>query len=220
MPRRLIAIAIVASSGLAHGDDVPATAPGTVAITSDPTAIAETPAKPTATDDLGDQGVGVTTGLATGGRVTAGGLRITGHYLYQLSSQDWFDGTAAFTFGGGDAACFRDRMDAVVCDHGLADGGSIELAAGVRRMFAGQGPFRPFARAAVGVSYVRFGDDDLSGLAIPLHLGGGVRARVSPGVAIVGLGEVTLGLGRFGRGLGLEPQFGLAVTAGAEFRLP
>lgn len=171
-------------------------------------------------DDLGDQGVGVMLGVATGGRVTAGGLRITGHYLYQMSASDWFDGAAAFTFGGGDRACFRDRMDLVVCDHGLADGAAIELQAGVRRMFARQGRYQPFARAALGLSYVRFSDDDVSGFAVPLHLGAGLRARVASGVAVVAHGDFTAGIGRFGRGLGAEPQLGLAVTAGAEFRLP
>ena len=95
------------------------------------------------TDEIGDQAIGAEIGVATGGRVTPGGLRITGHYLYQLSDQDWFDGTAAFTFGGGAAACFRDRTDAFVCDHGLADGDGIELAANVRRMFAAQGHVPP-----------------------------------------------------------------------------
>ncbi|MEO8700072.1 MAG: hypothetical protein ABI867_08515 [Kofleriaceae bacterium] len=176
-------------------------------------------AQHTAADEIGDQGIGATTGLATGGRVTAGGLRITGHYLYQLSSKDWFDGTVGFTFGGGAAGCFRDREDTVICDHGIADGGAIELAAGVRRMFAAQGAFRPFARAAIGLAYVRFDDDELSGLAVPLHLGGGVRARVSSLVALVGMGEVMFGFGKFGRGLGTEPQLGINVSVGAEFRL-
>jgi hypothetical protein len=184
---------------------------------------APTPAEPapaaTATDDLGDQALGGAIGLAAGGRVTAGGLRISGHYLYQLSDRDWFDGIASFTFGGGAAGCFRDRDDAVICDHGLASGGSIEIAAGVRRLFDAQGPFRPFARAAVGVALVRFSSDDLTGIAIPLHAGAGLRVSVAPSVAVVALADATLGLGLFGRGLGGEPQFGLAVTAGAEFPL-
>jgi hypothetical protein len=173
------------------------------------------------TDDLGDQGIGATAGVATGGRVTAGGIRVTGHYLYQLSSKDWFDGTAAFTLGSGDAACSRDRMNdfAFACDHGIADGSALEIAAGVRRMFAAQGAFRPFARAAVGISYTRFRDDDVSGVAFPLHLGGGVRAAVSEGVALVALADLNVGFGRFGKGLATEPQLGLAISAGAEFRL-
>lgn len=169
--------------------------------------------------DDGDQGVGAAMGIAAGGRVTPGGLRITGHYLYQLSEEDWFDGTASFTFGGGDAACFRDRMAITQCGHDFNDGNAIELAAGVRRMFAARGTFRPFARAAVGLSYVRFRNDDVTGVAIPVHLGGGLRARVAPGLAVVGQAEVMLGLGGFGRGLGAEPQLGMAVTAGAEFQL-
>jgi hypothetical protein len=205
-------------------DPAPATIPPT------PAAVEPTPAGDggglsklgsalSAGEDLGDQGIGATTGIAIGGRVTPGGLRFTGHYLYQLAEQDWFDGTASFTFGGGSAACFRDRVDTFVCDHGLADGAAIEIAAGVRRMFASQGAFRPFARVAVGVSYVRFSDDDVTGLVFPVHAGAGVRARVSPDVAIIALGEIALGFGRFGSGLGAEPQLGLAVTAGAEFRL-
>ncbi len=173
-----------------------------------------------ATDELGDQAIGAAVGIATGGRVTPGGLRIAGNYLYQLSSQDWFDGTASFTFGGRDAACYRDRMDLVVCDHGYAEGGAIEITAGVRRMFAAQGRYRPFARAGVGISVVRFGSDDVSGVAIPLHLGAGVRAHVERRLALVAQGDLVTGIGRFTRGLGIEPQLGFTVTAGAEFRLP
>jgi hypothetical protein len=172
-----------------------------------------------ANEELGDQGIGAMLGAAMGGRATAGGVRVTGHYLYQLSEQDWFDGIASFTFGGDQAGCMRDRLDTVTCDHGLADGSSVELAAGVRRMFAGQGGFRPFARAAIGISYTRFPSDDVAGVGFPVHLGGGVRAKVADGVALVGLTELTVGFGRFGRGLETEPQLGLAITAGAEFRL-
>lgn len=166
-----------------------------------------------------DQGIGGAIGIASGGRSTAGGLRITGHYLYQLSDVDWFDGIASFTFGGGDAACFRDREDERVCDHGLADGGAIELAAGVRRMFAAQGRFQPFARAAIGIAVVRFGADDVTGVALPLHLGGGLRAKVAPQLAVIALADLAVGIARFGNGLGGEPQAGLAITIGAELSL-
>ncbi|MDQ3339845.1 MAG: hypothetical protein M4D80_32200 [Myxococcota bacterium] len=173
-------------------------------------------------DTIPDQSVGGQIGIAGGGGggVTPGGLRISGHYLYQLSAQDWFDGTASFTFGGGGAECFRDRMDFVVCDHGFADGRAVEVVAAVRRYFAPQGKYVPFARLGVGISVVRFGDDDVTGVAIPIHFGGGVRANVAHQVAIVAQGELMAGLGRFGRGMGTEPQLGVAVTAGAEFRLP
>lgn len=203
--------------------DVPANAepPPPAATPPPPPAAAPPPDTGAATepDDIGDQGIGGAIGLAAGGRATAGGLRVTGHYLYQLAERDWFDGIASFTFGGGDAGCFRDRSDAVICQHGLASGGSIEIAAGVRRLFDAQGPFRPFARAAVGISLVRFSSDHITGCAIPLHVGAGLRASVTPSIAVVALADLTLGFGLFGRGLGGEPQLGLAVTAGAEFRL-
>lgn len=195
--RKLILATMFAAS-VAHADDASVTS---------------------AADDLGDQGVGAMTGVATGGGVTAGGVRVSGHYLYQLSNKDWFDGTAAFTVGSADDGCARIRADVMTCDHGIADGAAVELAVGVRRLFAAQGAFRPFARAAIGISYTRFATDDVSGVAFPLHFGGGVRAKVSEGVALVGITELTLGLGRFGHGLETEPQLGLAVTAGAEFRL-
>lgn len=170
-------------------------------------------------DEIGDQAIGADIGISGGGRVTPGGLRVAGHYLYQLSHQDWFDGTASFTYGGGDARCFRDRMDTFRCDHGFTDGGSVEISANVRRMFAPRGAFHPFARAGLGVALVRFSGDDVSGLAFPLHAGGGVRASVAPGFAVVAQADVQLGIGMFGHGLGAEPQLGMTVTAGAEFRL-
>ncbi|HSK02387.1 MAG TPA: hypothetical protein VK932_14140 [Kofleriaceae bacterium] len=203
MPRRLIAAS--AACALACASAVAAAqAPGEAA-------------EPAA--DIGDQEIGGALGLAAGGRSTAGGVRVTGHYLYQLSHQDWVDGIASFTFGSGDPACFRDRGDAVVCDHGLASGAAIEVAAGVRRFFAPRERFRPFVRAAVGVAIVRFGGDDVTGIAFPLHAGAGMRARVSPLVAIVALADATVGLAAFGSRLGGEPQLGLAITAGAEVRL-
>ncbi|MGH2897206.1 MAG: hypothetical protein ACRDMZ_00920 [Solirubrobacteraceae bacterium] len=170
-------------------------------------------------DEIGDQAVAAELGLAGGGRVTPGGLRIAGHYLYQLSERDWFDGTATFTFGSGQAACFRDRMDARVCSHGIGDGVEVEVAASIRRVFAPQGAFRPFARAGLGLGLVQFGDDDVSGVALTLHGGGGVRVKVAPAIAVLAEGDLALGLGSFSNGVGGEPQLGLAVTAGVEFRL-
>jgi hypothetical protein len=197
---RLITLAIVLAAGIAHAQDA---------------AVATTAAPP----DLSDQAIGASIGAATGGRTTPGGLRISGHYLYQLTDQDWFDGTAAFTFGGGDAECFRDRMDVFLCDHGLADGSSVELGANVRRFLGGQGDFWPFLRAGVGLAIVRFGDDEVTGLAVPLHAGGGLRVSVAPNVAIIASGDLELGFGLFNHTLGVEPQVGLSVSAGAEFKL-
>jgi hypothetical protein len=182
------------------------------------------PAAPVATaapadEDVGDQAISAQLGVAAGGRVTPGGLRIAGHYLYQLSDEDWFDGVASFTYGSGSAACFHDRSDRLVCQHGLADGAGVEVQATIRHMLAAQGAFHPFVRLGVGLGAVRFGRDNLSGLTIPAHGGGGVRVSLAPGVALVAEGDLELGFGSFNRSLGSQPQLGLAILAGAEFRL-
>lgn len=176
-------------------------------------------AQPVAPPDLGDQAIGASIGVAAGGRSTAGGLRVSGNYLYQMSEQDWFDGTASFTFGGGDEACFRDRMDTLRCDHGIADGASAAIGANVRRFFGGRGQYWPFLRLGVGVALVRFSDDEVTGIAVPLHAGGGFRVSVSDGIAITAEAGIDLGIAGFTRELGLEPQLGGSVTAGAEFKL-
>jgi opacity protein-like surface antigen len=166
-----------------------------------------------------DQSIGAEVGVAAGGSVTPGGLRIAGHYLYQMSSQDWFDGVASFTYGGDTAGCFRDRSSDTMCEHGLTTGSGVEIAATVRRMFQPQGAFQPFAKLGVGVAIARFHADDVIGIGIPLHLGGGVRARVAPAIAIVAQADLSVGIGDYSRDLGAEPLLGMAVTAGAEFDL-
>jgi hypothetical protein len=192
---------------------------GVLGVLAPALAYADQVAVPVAPPDMSDQAIGASIGVASGGRVTAGGLRIAGHYLYQLAQGDWFDGTAGFTFGGGGAACFRDRTDAFLCDHGLADGGSIEVEAAVRHFLGGQGQFWPFLVGGFGIRGVDFSEDSVSGLALALHAGGGLRASVSDGIAVTAQGELELGFGAFNHTLGIEPQLGVAITAGVEFRL-
>lgn len=229
MRRRLIAIAL-AASGAARAQPAPdPAAPGSPAPDASrsaalPAAPAPGPTAPVATaapadDDIGDQAISAELGVAAGGRVTPGGLRIAGQFLYQLSEDDWFDSAASFTYGSGATACFRDRSNAVVCQHGLADGAGLELQATIRHMLAPQGAFHPFVRLGVGLGLVRFGRDEVSGFTIPAHGGGGIRVTVAPGVAIVAEGDLMLGFGSFSRGLGSQPQLGLSVAAGVEFRL-
>jgi hypothetical protein len=184
--------------------------------------LATTPASadpPAAPADMSDQAIGGDLGIATGGRVTPGGLRIAGHYLYQLSDHDWFDGTAAFTFGGGSPECFRDRSDTYVCDHGIAQGDALEGIASVRHFLGGHGTYWPYVHGGIGVGFARFGSDGVSGLVIPLHAGGGLRASITPDLALTAQAELELGFGIFGHGLGVEPQLGIDVTVGIEFRL-
>jgi len=227
MRRQVIAalVLMMVVGAPARADDPPPSSPDATASTPDvttPTA-PPPPAKAaeakTAGDEIGDQAIAVDFGVAAGGRVTAGGLRIAGHYLYQLSDEDWFDGVASFTFGGGNAACFRDRLDAFVCEHGAADGVGFEVDATVRRVFAAQGRFRPFVRAGVGIGYVRFSADNVSGTVIPLHAGGGIRASVADQIGVAIQADLGIGLAELNHTLGAQPQIGLAIVAGVEFKL-
>jgi len=245
MPRQLIALAAAFAATTAGayalhaqpaapgGDPLPAEAAApppvqpapTVQPVEPPSSVAPTPVatpKPAVSapdGEPGDQIVSVEAGLASGGRVTPGGLRINGHYLYQLSERDWFDGAVGFTFGSGQGACFRDRSDKVICRHGLADGTGVELSARIRRMLTPRGVFHPFAQIGIGLGLARFSDDDVSGVTFPLHGGGGVRVAVAPTIAVVIEDELALGIGSFNRGLGTQPQFSFTFTAGVEFQL-
>jgi hypothetical protein len=183
-------------------------------------AIARAESEPAPVDaTVGDQELSGALGLEMGGRLSPGGLHVGGAYLHRLSDDDWFEGGLSFTFGSGQAACFRDREDVFVCDHGVTDGFGGEVAAGIRRFFPGQGKFLPYARAALGLRLVSYGADDVTGVAVPLHLGGGVRAQVAPRISIAGAAELRIGPAWFDRELGSEPHIGLAVHAGIEFRL-
>lgn len=200
MPRQLISLALVLVAGAAH-------------------AARAQPAPAVAPADMSDQALGGQIGAALGSHVTAGGVRVAGHYLYQLSDRDWFDGAAVFTFGGTSAQCFFDRSNKYVCEHGITDGDAAMVDLSVRRFFPGNGAFWPFARAGLGAGIVEFPRDNVSGLAIPLHVGGGVRASVSQAIAIVAEGQLSAGIAFFGHGVGTQPQLGFAVTAGVEFGL-
>jgi hypothetical protein len=225
--RQHLIAAVVLAPALAYADDPPATTSAAPAPSTDPTtpppASADMPAPPdapiTAPADMSDQAIGVDVGIAIGGRVTPGGLRVDGHYLYQLNEHDWFDGRASFTFGGGAAECFYDRSDTYTCDHGFAQGAEGEVVATVRHFLGGQGMYWPFLEGGIGVGYARYGNDGVSGLVIPLHAGGGVRASIAPAIAITAAAELEFGLGLFGHDIGAEPQFGLDIVAGVEFRL-
>ena len=204
MSRRLIAAVVLLAPALASADEV--------------TATAEPRSAPA---DMSDQGIAAMLGVAIGGRSTPGGLNVAGHYYYQLNDQDWFDGSASFIIGSGGADCFRDRMNAVICDHGPADGFGAELGAGVRHFLPSLAneTFWPFARGGLGAALVRFSGDDITGIAFSLHAGAGLRASVTDAIAITGEADLQLGLGQFSNHLGGEPLLGISVSAGAEFKL-
>jgi hypothetical protein len=46
-----------------------------------------------------------------------------------------------------------------------------------------------------------------------------VRTDITPAVAIVGQADVIAGIGWYGRDVGVQPVFGIAITAGVEFSL-
>jgi len=217
MSRRLTtlaAAAVMLASSTARAQEPPAEPPDNY---DEPLPdIGEAPA-----GDVGERELGASVGAAIGvGGVTPGGLRVAGAYLYQLSDLDWFDGGLGFTYGGGDAGCFRDRVDELVCDHGAADGVAVDLFGGVRRFFGAQEGFRPWLRGGVGLRVSRFVDDDLTGVSLVLSAGGGVRARVSDQVGVGGHAALELGGGAFTRDYGPAFQLGLTVGADVEIALP
>jgi hypothetical protein len=170
-------------------------------------------------ETVSDRELSAEVGINAGGRSTVGGLRVAGRFLYQLNERDWFEGSALFTFGSSDAACYRDRNNSRQCSHAALDGSGIELSFGVRRYFDRGGNYVPFARAAIGLGISRFSNDDVTGVTLPLHVGGGIHIAVAPRIAVIALADLQAGLGFFGRGLGAEPQLGFGVSVGAEFAL-
>jgi len=163
------------------------------------------------------QELGARLGMEAGGRTTPGGLRLAGTYLYRLTEADWLDQSIAFGFGSRDPSCFRDREDSVLCDHGLLSGFSVDLVVGIRRYLPRSGQFTPYLRGGLALRGVFFTSDDLSGLAIPLWAGAGVRAAVADKLSIFAEATLKTGFGIFGRGLGIEPHASFEFAAGGEF---
>jgi len=209
MSRWLIAL-VVATSGVAHAEAPGLGTPADVSTTNT-----------SAPADMSDQAIGAMIGVAGGGRTTPGGLLVAGHYYYQLNDQDWFDGAATFVFGSGEPDCFRDRADAMICDHGIADGYGGTLNVTARRFLPSlaSGTFWPFVRAGVGGGIVRFSDDEVTGITLFLIGGTGLRASVSDTIAVTAGADLELGVGAFTNSVGFEPQLGVRISAGAEFKL-
>ncbi len=200
---------------LAHAQDAPGTE--TQPEVTNPAPV--TPDIDEEPDPVDSQEIGVLVGAAIGGGVSPGGLAVDGRYLYRLSELDWFEVGTSFTLGSGDAECFRDRESDLVCKHGLLDGFGAEVSAGLRRYFAGQQQFRPYARVGLGVKLVSFSGDELRGVAIPVSAGAGIRVDVANRVLVVAEASLRGGPAFFNRGLEVEANLGLAIGAGVEFTL-
>jgi hypothetical protein len=205
-----VVVAILGTATSAFAQEVPA--------------IPETTAAADQTDAGGaeqvtTQEIGARLGMEAGGRVTPGGATVQGTYLYRFTDDDWLEQIVGFTFGGQSASCFRDRQDDVICDHGIFSGFGAEVGVAIRRYLAGQGKFAPFLRAGVALRGSFFSADELNGLSLPLWLGGGVRAKVAPRIAVGADAALKTGFGVYGRGLGLEPHASFSITGGIEFAL-
>ncbi|RMH43639.1 MAG: hypothetical protein D6689_04645 [Deltaproteobacteria bacterium] len=203
MSRRLIAAAAVACAALAA-----------------PAARADSAGAVGARAGVDDEHeLGARIGLRMGGGTTPGGLGVAVVYLYRLADDVWSESVFDMAVGGGGAACFRDRGDAVRCDHGQLDGFGVGGHTGLRWTLPGKQGFEPFLRGTVGVELVRFGADDLTGIAVPVVVGGGVRAQVAPRVAVGAQADLHAGIARMGRGMSGEPHLALAVVLGVDFVL-
>jgi hypothetical protein len=205
-------LAILAFASSAHADSVAIdeSAPGQVS--------QEVGTEPQ--PDEGDsQEIGAVLGVAMGGKLTPGGVAAEGRYLYRLSELDWLESSVHFSLGAGGKECFRDRRSTFVCEHGLVDGFSAQGSMGVRRYFVGQQQFRPYVRAGVGLELISYADDGVTGVGLPLYLGGGVRVEVANRVLVVGDATVRGGASLFNKDLGIEPNVSLSIAAGVEFTL-
>jgi hypothetical protein len=188
-----------------------------VAVAAWPAAgLAEPSAAPV--EPVADQEVGARVGVRMGGRTTPGGLSVGGSYLYRATESVWFDSGVAFILGAGGSQCFRDRDNAVQCDHSQLDGHALGAHTGIRWVARENQGFVPYARGTIGIEVVRFADDDVSGVAVPLGIGVGLRARVDDRIAVGGGADLSLGVGKLSR-VGAEPQLALAVQFGVEFAL-
>ncbi len=170
-------------------------------------------------DHVADQEIGARLGLRMGGRTTPGGFDIGGVFLYRLTDVLWSDSTVAFVAGSGGAECFRDRGDDVLCDHGQLDGVAGGAHSGIRWVQPGKQGFVPYLRATIGIELINYSDDDVRGLAVPVVLGGGVRARVADRISVGGGADLHIGIARLNRDIGAEPQIALTVRLGVDFAL-
>ncbi len=171
-------------------------------------------------DVTSSQELQIRLGGSAGKRVTPGGLLAGADFLYRLSAVDWFEGSAQFVLGDRAAGCFADRSFDTVCQHDFFSGFSSTVFLGFRRYFLANNVFAPFFRAQLGIRFVRFDVDDVKGVAIPLAIGAGVRARLTEVLAMEFAAAISGGPGWFNQGLGTEPQLGASITAGVVFRLP
>jgi hypothetical protein len=151
---------------------------------------------------------------------TPGGLRLGGVYLYRMTERTWSDSAAAFTFGAGGAECYIPRDGGFTCAHGIADGFSFQVASGLRWYpDLGGGDAQPYLRGGLGLGIVRFGADEVTGLAIPLFAGAGVRFAVTEKVTLSGEAQLDVGPALFNHDLSFQPYLAMTILFGVEISL-
>ena len=158
------------------------------------------------------------------GSVTPGGVQVGGVFLQRMAERSWFDGAASFTFGADDSACTLDGAagsGSLTCSHGIVDGFGFQLALGGRwRLRQRRGGLEPYVRAGLALEVAYFGEDQLTGAALPLWGGLGGRFRVADGVAVGGELLLFGGPAVYDRGLGTGwTTAGMIVQAGVDFAL-
>ncbi len=161
--------------------------------------------------------LGARIGLQAGGGVTPGGFHIAGAYLQRMTAETWFDAEVSFVFGGGGQDCWFNRDVELVCAPGLVDGFAAQFAAGGRWFpTVTESGFVPYVRGGAALHIPHFGDDDLTGVALPLWIGAGGRYRVAERVAVTGELVLLGGPALYGRDLGLQPYGALLVQFGVD----
>jgi hypothetical protein len=182
---------------------------------------APAPVEPAPADEPAHEEIGARLGFQSGlGGLTPGGLVLGGVFLYRMSTSTWFDGGASFVFGGGAAACYTDRQGDFTCDHGIVDGFGMNFDLGVRVPLARRkGGLLPYVRGGISLAYARFGDDDVTGVGLPLWASVGGRFRVANRVTVGGEALLRLGFGLYNHDQGLEALAALGVQFGVEFEL-
>lgn len=216
----LVALALPRAAPAAEAEETASAASAADAADATTAAVDATEAvdEPVAKQEIGPR-LGVQVGV---GGVAPGGVRAGGVFLYRLDETTWFEGEAAFSFGGGGASCWYDRSEnlTLVCDHGAFDGFGMSFGGGVR-VFLDRQPsgFHPFVRGGLSLGFVRFGDDAVSGVPLTISGGAGLRLRVADRVAVLGEAMALLSPGLYNRDLGLQFSGGLVVQFGVELAL-
>ena len=164
-------------------------------------------------------GLGLAAGLT---RHSTGGFELNLGWSYQMTRLVWFDVLGNLSYGGSCPAVATDTAGRVIdSDCGQFRGVGIDLLAGIQLKFVNvrlwKAPVVPFARAALGVSFI-ITDKSNDGAALVLRLGGGARYYFTPWFSVGGELALTLGPA-FRNHLDTGFYTAISLLAGVEFLL-